>query len=37
MPEFTFTYQYAQRIQNVMFKNMGEGRIFDDSFDDTFN
>lgn len=37
MPEFTFTYQYAQRIQNVMFKSMGEGRIFDDSFDDTFN
>lgn len=37
MPEFTFTYQYAQRIQNVMFKSKGEGRIFDDSFDDTFN
>lgn len=36
-PEFTFSYQYAQRIQNVMFKNMGEGKIFDDSFDDTFN
>lgn len=37
MAEFTFSYQYAQRIQNVLFKNMGEGRIFDDSFDDTFN
>lgn len=37
MPEFTFTYQYAQRIQNVIFKSMGEGRIFDDSSDDTFN
>lgn len=40
MPEFTFTYQYAQRIQNVLFTGAGSsssGRIFDDSFDDTFN
>ena len=37
MPSFTFTYQYAQRIQNVMFKSKGQGRIFDSSFDDTFN
>lgn len=37
LAEFTFSYQYAQRIQNVLFKSMGEGKIFDDSFDDTFN
>ncbi len=37
LAEFTFSYQYAQRIQNVMFRSLGEGRIFDDSFDDTFN
>ena len=39
MAEFTFSYQYAQRVQNVVFKNIDNtgGRIFDDSFDDTFN
>ncbi len=38
-PSFTFSYQYAQRIQNVVFKDIDNtgGRIFDDSFDDTFN
>lgn len=39
MAEFTFSYQYAQRVQNVVFKDIDNtgGRIFDDSFDDTFN
>lgn len=39
MAEFTFSYQYAQRVQNVVFKSTNNtgGRIFDDSFDDTFN
>lgn len=39
MAEFTFTYQYAQRVQNVIFRDVENtgGRIFDDSFDDTFN
>lgn len=39
LAEFTFSYQYAQRVQNVIFKNSENtgGRIFDDSFDDTFN
>lgn len=39
MAEFTFSYQYAQRVQNVIFKSINNtgGRIFDDSFDDTFN
>lgn len=39
MAEFTFSYQYAQRVQNVLFKTVSNsgGRIFDDSFDDTFN
>lgn len=36
MPRFTFTYQYAQRIQNVMQLNR-VGRIFDNTFDNTFN
>ncbi len=44
LAEFTFSYQYAQRVQNVVFKGGSSdsssivgGRIFDDSFDDTFN
>ncbi len=39
LSEFTFSYQYAQRVQNVVFKDIENtgGRIFDDSFDDTFN
>ncbi|MBQ7989339.1 MAG: hypothetical protein IJ253_12685 [Bacteroidaceae bacterium] len=36
MPRFTFTYQYAQRIHNVVDLNR-EGRIFDNTFDNTFN
>lgn len=36
MPRFTFTYQYAQRMQNVLQLNR-VGRIFDNTFDDTFN
>lgn len=36
MPRFTFTYQYAQRIQNVIDLKR-EGRIFDNTFDNTFN
>ena len=39
LAEFTFSYQYAQRVQNVIFRTVSStsGRIFDDSFDDTFN
>lgn len=36
MPRFTFSYQYAQRIHNVVDLNR-EGRIFDNTFDNTFN
>lgn len=36
LPRFTFTYQYAQRNQNVLQLNR-EGRIFDNTFDFTFN
>ena len=36
MPRFTFTYQYAQRIHNVLQMNR-VGRIFDNTFDHTFN
>ncbi len=36
MPRFTFSYQYAQRIQNVLQMNR-VGRIFDNTFDHTFN
>jgi len=36
MPRFTFQYQYAQRIHNVM-ELRREGRIFDNTFDQTFN
>lgn len=36
MPRFTFSYQYAQRIQNVLQLNR-VGRIFDNTFDHTFN
>lgn len=36
MPRFTFTYQYAQRLHNVL--QIGRaGRIFDNTFDYTFN
>jgi hypothetical protein len=36
LPRFTFAYQYAQRTQNVL--QVGrEGRIFDNTFDYTFN
>ena len=36
MPHFTFSYQYAQRIHNVMQPGR-VGRIFDNTFDHTFN
>lgn len=36
MPRFTFSYQYAQRIHNVLQLNR-VGRIFDNTFDHTFN
>ena len=36
MPRFTFSYQYAQRIHNVLQLNR-VGRIFDNTFDYTFN
>ncbi len=36
MPRFTFSYQYAQRIQNVLQLDR-VGRIFDNTFDHTFN
>ena len=36
MPRFTFSYQYAQRIHNVVDLKR-EGRIFDNTFDNTFN
>ena len=36
MPRFTFSYQYAQRIHNVVQMNR-VGRIFDNTFDHTFN
>lgn len=36
MPRFTFSYRYAQRNQNVI--DIGRaGRIFDNTFDNTFN
>ena len=36
LPRFTFSYQYAQRIHNVLQMNR-VGRIFDNTFDHTFN
>ena len=36
MPAFEFTYQYAQRIHNVL-QHRHAGRIFDNTFDHTFN
>lgn len=36
MPRFTFAYQYAQLIHNVIDLNR-EGRIFDNTYDNTFN
>lgn len=36
MPAFEFTYTYAQRIHNVM-QSGRVGRIFDNTFDHTFN
>lgn len=36
MPRFTFSYQYAQRNHNVLDLKR-EGRIFDNTFDNTFN
>lgn len=36
MPAFEFTYTYAQRIHNVM-EPKRAGRIFDNTFDHTFN
>ena len=36
MPRFTFSYQYAQRNHNVLQLNR-VGRIFDNTFDHTFN
>lgn len=35
MPRFTFSYQYAQRNHNV-FDTLRSGRIFDNTFDNTF-
>lgn len=35
-PRFTFTYQYAQRNHNVL-QLLRAGRIFDNTFDNTFN
>lgn len=36
LPSHTFSYQYAQRIHNVM-QPARAGRIFDNTFDETFN
>ena len=36
IPRFTFTYQYAQRNHNVV-DLLRAGRIFDNTFDNTFN
>ena len=36
LPRFTFTYTYAQKNHNVVDIRRG-GRIFDNTFDDTFN
>ena len=36
LPRFTFSYQYAQRVHNVLQLNR-VGRIFDNTFDNTFN
>ena len=36
LPRITFTYQYAQRNHNVL-QLYREGRIFDNTFDDTCN
>jgi hypothetical protein len=36
MPSFTFSYQYAQRIHNIL-QPERSGRIFDNTFDETFN
>ena len=36
LPHFSFTYQYAQRIHNVLQLNRVD-RIFDNTFDHTFN
>lgn len=36
MPRFTFDYQYSQRNHNVLDLKR-EGRIFDNTFDNTFN
>lgn len=36
MPSFDFTYQYSQRLHNVM-QRTHAGRIFDNTFDHTFN
>ena len=36
LPRITFTYQYSQKNHNVL-QLYREGRIFDNTFDDTFN
>lgn len=36
MPRFTFSYQYSQRNHNVL-DMLRSGRIFDNTFDNTFN
>ncbi len=36
LPRITFTYEYSQRNHNVL-QLYREGRIFDNTFDDTFN
>lgn len=37
MPSFTFSYRYAQRNHNVLDLDRTVGRIFDNTFDFTFN
>ncbi len=36
LPSFSFSYQYAQRLHNVL-QTTRAGRIFDNTFDETFN
>ena len=36
LTRFTFSYQYAQRNHNVV-EMEREGRVFDNTFDNTFN
>ena len=36
LPRYTFEYEYADRNHNI-FDARAEGRIFDNTFDNTFN